>query len=180
MIIDRLGAVLFGFAVGWLACRLLWQKTTAPWIHTIIALGGIVAAAAALGLFGDATLFGWYAIGLILVVLAFVVLRMLLPGNRRRQSWRETLMDLTPAAAVSIGANVLLAHQPADAEAEEPAPTVAGATETATAVISTETPPVVSPTESAADTNAGEADAPPERKRVSKRPASQRKRATDE
>lgn len=179
MVIDSLGAVLFGFAVGWLACRLLWQKTTAPWIHTLIALGGIVAAAAVLGLFGDATLFGWYAIGLILIVLALVALRTLLP-NWRRQSWREMLAGLTPAATVSPAAHTLSAPRPADAEAEERAPIPASATETPPAVISPATSPVASPAESIVDEDTVETDVTLERKRVSRKPASQRKRATDE
>jgi hypothetical protein len=179
--IDRLGAVIFGLAVGWLACRLLWQKTTTSWTHTIIALGGIVAAAAVLAPFGDAMLFSWYAIGLVLMLLAFIVLRIALPGNQRRQPWRETLVGLVPAAAVSASTAAVL---PEDRHPEEPALTAASVAEppmmAAAADTSTDPDPADIPTMIRPAVSPTEAEPRPQRTRGSKRSTAQKKSATDE
>jgi len=189
MVIDRLGAVIFGLAVGWLASRLLGQKTTAPWIHTLTALGGIVAAVAVLTLFGDATLFGWYAIGLLLIVLAFVALRIIQPGQEHRQSWRETLARFVPAAVVPASTALPAALLPEARQPEESAPAALHIAEFPLAVSAEETSLVPDTADmptapraidiSTATETAG-ADTPTGRTRGSKRSASPRKRAVDE
>jgi hypothetical protein len=189
MVIDSLGAVIFGLAVGWLACRLLWQKTTASWIHTLIALGGIVTAAAVLALFDNAALFGWYAIGLFLTLLVFVALRIAQPGNQHRQPWRETLVELVPAATVSASRAAPAVPQPEDGYLEEPVPAAASVAElplTATAAETltdpdpANTPTAIRPLNAPTATGSGEAETPTERTRGSRKSTSQRKRATDE
>lgn len=181
--IDRLGALIFGLAVGWLASRLLGQKTTVPWIHTLIALGGIVAAAAVLTLFADTTLFGWYAIGLLLFVLAIIALRIIQPGKEHRQPWRETLVGLVPAAVVPA---VPLPEAGQPEESAPPAlhsaevPLATSVDNAAPAPDPSDTPTAPRPIDISTTTDTAGAQPPPERTRGSKRSTSPRKRAVDE
>ncbi|HEY1353146.1 MAG TPA: hypothetical protein VGF67_26325 [Ktedonobacteraceae bacterium] len=187
MVIDRLGAVLFGFIVGWLACRLLWQKTTTPWIHALIALGGTVAAAAVLALFGDTVLFGWYAIGLVLSLLTSVAVQTIPSGHQPGQTWREMLMGPAPTTTTATRTDTSPAYQQASKQSAEPAPIVIPAVTASPPVyqqddtqqVRSVSTPAISE-EAAVPEDVTGADAPPERKRGGRRSTSQRKRETDE
>lgn len=85
--IVGLGAVLFGVTVGWIAYRMLRQRASIPWVQNLITLLGIIAGVAALALFRDEVLFGWYAIGLALGFFAAFAVGMRLYGKQEVQSW---------------------------------------------------------------------------------------------
>lgn len=188
MVIDILGAVLFGFIVGWLICHLLWQKSTVPWLHALIALGGTVVAAAVLALFGDTVLFGWYAIGLILSLLASLATLIVPSGNQSRQGWQEMLIGPAPTTVIPARRDPPPAYQQGSQQPAEPTSPTAIPTGTGTPLTDQldNTQPVRSPSpaasavETAATENSSGTDSPPERKRSTRRPTSQRKRATDE
>jgi uncharacterized membrane protein YeaQ/YmgE (transglycosylase-associated protein family) len=185
MVIDRLGAVLFGFIVGWLACRLLWQKTTTPWIHALIALGGTVAAAAVLAFFGDTVLFGWYAIGLVLSLLASIAVQIIPSGNQPRQVWQEMLMGPAPTTVTPPGTNASSTYQQESKQPASPTVIPAGTANSAadqqdnTQQVRSASTPAIS-AETAASEGLTGADVPPERKRGGRRSTNQRKREMDE
>lgn len=87
MLLVGVGAVLFGVTVGWIAYRLLRQRTGTSWIQNLIAVVGIIAGVAVLALFRDEALFGWYAIGLAVGFLASFALGVRLYGRQEVQSW---------------------------------------------------------------------------------------------
>ena len=87
MALIGLGGVVFGVTIGWIAYRLLRQRTGTPWIAQLIAVVAIIAGVGTLALFRDEALFGWYAIGLALGVFATFALGVRLNGRQEVQSW---------------------------------------------------------------------------------------------
>jgi uncharacterized membrane protein YeaQ/YmgE (transglycosylase-associated protein family) len=96
MFIAGLGAVFFGLTIGWIAHQILRRKSGALWIQDLIALLGIIAGAAALALFRNEAIFGWYAVGLVVGFLASFVAGVILDGQKEVLPWR-----LKPAALPS-------------------------------------------------------------------------------
>lgn len=88
MFIIGLGAILFGLMLGWIAYRLLRQRSGASWMQDLTALLGIIAGAAALALFRDETIFGWYAVGLVVGFFAYLAVGVILSGKQEVQPWR--------------------------------------------------------------------------------------------
>lgn len=88
MFIAGLGAVFFGLTVGWIAYRILQQRSGASWMQDLIALLGIIAGAAALALFHNDAIFGWYAIGLVIGFFAYFAVGVILYGKQEVQPWR--------------------------------------------------------------------------------------------
>ena len=97
MFIVGLGAVFFGLTIGWIAYRILRRRSGAPWIQDLIALLGIIAGAAALALFHNDAIFGWYAIGLVIGFFSSFVVGVVLYGKQEVQPWR--LEQLSPTSA---------------------------------------------------------------------------------
>ncbi|WP_405062309.1 hypothetical protein OG474_11885 [Kribbella sp. NBC_01505] len=64
MTIAGIGAVCFGLVVGWITYRTLVRQTDRAALSDISVAISAVGGAAVTGLFKDATLFGWYSIGL--------------------------------------------------------------------------------------------------------------------
>jgi peptidoglycan/LPS O-acetylase OafA/YrhL len=96
MFIVGLGAVFFGLTIGWIAYRILRDRSGAPWLSDLIALLGIIAGAAALAFFRNDTIFGWYAIGLVIGFFAYFAVGVILYGKQEVQPWR--LEQLSPTS----------------------------------------------------------------------------------
>lgn len=88
MFIVGLGALFFGLMVGWIAYRILRQRTSASWISDLIALLGIIVSAGILALFRNDVLFGWYAIGLALGFFSYFAVGVRLYGKQEVLPWR--------------------------------------------------------------------------------------------
>jgi uncharacterized membrane protein YeaQ/YmgE (transglycosylase-associated protein family) len=88
MFIVGLGAVFFGLTIGWIAYRILRQRSGTPWLQDLIALLGIIAGAAALALFRNDAIFGWYAVGLVVGFFAYLAMGVILYGKQEVQPWR--------------------------------------------------------------------------------------------
>src|SRR5258708_10720159 len=97
MFIVGLGAVFFGLTIGWIAYRILRHRAGAAWIQNLIALLGIIAGSAALALFHNDAIFGWYAIGLVIGFFSSFVVGVVLYGKQEVQPWR--LEQLSPTSA---------------------------------------------------------------------------------
>lgn len=88
MFIVGLGAVVFGLIIGWIAYRVLRQRSGPAWLSEIVALLGIIVGAAALAFFRDNTIFGWYAVGLAIGFFAYFVVGIILYGKQEVLPWR--------------------------------------------------------------------------------------------
>jgi len=97
MFIVGLGAVFFGLIIGWVAYRILRQRSAMSWVQDLIALLGIIAGAAALALFHSDAIFGWYAIGLVIGFFAYLTVGVILYGKQEVQPWR--LEQLSPTSS---------------------------------------------------------------------------------
>lgn len=87
MFLVGLGAVVFGLLIGWIAYRLLRQRSGPAWLANLIALLGMIAGAAALAFFRDNTIFGWYAIGLVLGFFGYFTVGVILYGKQEVLPW---------------------------------------------------------------------------------------------
>lgn len=99
MFITGLGAVFFGLTIGWIAYRILRQRSGPSWMQDLIALLGIIAGAAALAFFRNEAMFGWYAIGLVIGFFASLAVGVSLYGKQEVLPWR-----LEPVAPLSASA----------------------------------------------------------------------------
>jgi uncharacterized membrane protein YeaQ/YmgE (transglycosylase-associated protein family) len=88
MFIVGLGALFFGLTVGWIAYRILRHRSGPSWLSDLIALFGIIAGATALAFFRDETIFGWYAVGLVIGFFAYFAVGVILYGKQEVQPWR--------------------------------------------------------------------------------------------
>jgi uncharacterized membrane protein YeaQ/YmgE (transglycosylase-associated protein family) len=89
MFIAGLGAACFGLIVGWMAYRILRNRSGAPWLSELIALLGVIAGAVVLAFFRDDAIFGWYAIGLIIGFFAYLAVGVFLYGKQEVQFWQK-------------------------------------------------------------------------------------------
>jgi uncharacterized membrane protein YeaQ/YmgE (transglycosylase-associated protein family) len=64
MSIEPVGALLFGWVVGWITYRTLRRKEGAAALSDISTVLGAVGGAAITSHFGDRALFSWYCVGL--------------------------------------------------------------------------------------------------------------------
>ena len=88
MFIVGLGAVFFGFTVGWIAYRILRLRAGAPGLSDLIALLGVIAGAVVLAFLRSDVAFGWYAIGLVIGFFAYFAVGVILYGKQEVQPWR--------------------------------------------------------------------------------------------
>lgn len=97
MFIVGFGAVLFGLIVGWIAYRIVRNRSGATaWVQDLIALLGIVAGAAALSLFHSDVIFGWYALGLVIGFFGYLALGIVWYGKQELQPWQLEPLSSTP------------------------------------------------------------------------------------
>jgi hypothetical protein len=80
LFIAGLGTVFFGFAVGWIAYRILRLRAGIPALSDFITILGAIGGAAVIALFRSDVLFGWYAIGLVLGFFAYFAVGLMLYG----------------------------------------------------------------------------------------------------
>lgn len=73
MVIDSIGAALFGLVIGWVTYRTLRRSTEAVAVSDIATVVGAVGGAAVTGLFGNQNLFAWYSIGLAVGFFAYLI-----------------------------------------------------------------------------------------------------------
>jgi len=86
MFITGLGVTIFGLLIGIFTYQTRLSRASAPALSDLIALGGIVISAAVVTLLRDGGLFGWYAIGLALGLLASFAVKLF--GQPAGLSWR--------------------------------------------------------------------------------------------
>lgn len=94
--IAGLGAVFFGFAVGWIAYRILRLRAGAPGLSDLITILGVIGGAAVIALFRSDGLFGWYSIGLVIGFFAYFGIGLMLYGEQELQPWRIENIHPTP------------------------------------------------------------------------------------
>ena len=93
MFIVGLGAVFFGLIIGWMAYRILRHRSSASWLSDLMALLGIITGAAVLAFFRNETIFGWYALGLVIGFFGYFAVGVLLYGKQEVQPWRSELLS---------------------------------------------------------------------------------------
>ena len=93
MFIVGLGAVFFGLIIGWMAYRILRHRSGASWLADLIALLGTITGAAVLAFFRNETIFGWYALGLVIGFFGYFAVGVLLYGKQEVQIWRSELLS---------------------------------------------------------------------------------------
>ena len=93
--ISGLGAVLFGLLIGWLAYWILRLRAGAYVLSELLTLLGVLGGAAVMFWFKEDALFGWYAIGLVRVLLPTLLLAWCSTANRN-SSLGISLRDLLP------------------------------------------------------------------------------------
>ena len=96
MFIVGLGAMCFGLTLGWIMYRILRLRAGSLWLSYLIAMLGIIGGAAALALFSNDVLFGWYSIGLVIGFFAYLAVGLILYGTQEVQPWR--LEEFVPTA----------------------------------------------------------------------------------
>ncbi|HEV8262305.1 MAG TPA: hypothetical protein VGQ19_16330 [Burkholderiales bacterium] len=72
--IEIIGAVCFGFVVGWVTYRTLRRQGETVALSNIASVIGAIGGAAVTGLFNTPQLFGWYSIGLFLGFFLYMIL----------------------------------------------------------------------------------------------------------
>jgi hypothetical protein len=82
MTTPEIGAVCFGFVVGWITYRTLWRKETAAALSNIATVIGAIGGAAVTGLFKNETLFGFYSIGLAVGLVLYLLASLLISGRQ--------------------------------------------------------------------------------------------------
>ena len=97
MLITGLGAIFFGLMIGGISYRLLRLTASTNVLSTIAISIAAVGGAAVTTLLKDNTLFGWYAIGLVVGFVAYLAVGFTLNGKQELQFWQ-----IPPAAATPI------------------------------------------------------------------------------
>jgi bacteriorhodopsin len=83
MHVSEIGAILFGFTVGWITYRTLVRRSGGANISDIATVIAAVGGGAVTGLFKSTYLFGLYAIGLAAGFFAYLVLFFALNGREK-------------------------------------------------------------------------------------------------
>jgi hypothetical protein len=97
MFITGLGAIFFGLMIGGISYRMLRLTASTNVLSTIAIIIAVVGGAAVTTLLKDNTMFGWYAIGLVVGFLAYLAVGLTLYGKQELQFWQ-----IPPAAATPI------------------------------------------------------------------------------
>ena len=88
MFITGLGAIFFGLMIGWISYRMLRLTASTNMLSTIAIIIAAVGGAAVTTLLNDNTMFGWYAIGLVVGFLAYLAIGLTLYGKQELQPWQ--------------------------------------------------------------------------------------------
>jgi len=97
MFITGLGAVFFGFVIGWISYRTLRLAAGTNLLSAIAIIIATVGGAAVITLLKDEVMFGWYAIGLAIGFLVYFALGLGRYGKQELQLWQ-----MPPAAATPL------------------------------------------------------------------------------
>lgn len=103
MFISGLGAFFFGLLLGWTFYRTLRLNAGVSGLAEIASIIGVLGGAAVLSLFKSDVLFGWYATGLLIGFVAYLILDVLLYGQKQVLPWQTTIAPppITPPAEAS-------------------------------------------------------------------------------
>ena len=101
MFITGLGAIFFGLMIGWISYRMLRPTASTNVLSTIAIIIAAVGGAAVTTLLKDNTMFGWYAIGLVVGFLAYLAVGLTLYGKQELQLWQvpPAATPITPPGA---------------------------------------------------------------------------------
>ena|SRR5579859_156670 len=91
MFISGFGAFFFGLLLGWVFYRTLRLNAGVSGLAEIASIIGVLGGAAVLALFRSDVLFGWYATGLLIGFVAYLILDLLLYSKQQIQPWRTTI-----------------------------------------------------------------------------------------
>jgi hypothetical protein len=105
MFIAGLGATLFGAAIGWIAYRILRQRTSAAALSDFFTILGVIGGAAVIALFKSDVLFGLYSVGLVIGFFAYLAVGLVLYGKQELQPWRIEQIPPTPPPGTPSNAN---------------------------------------------------------------------------
>ena len=92
MFISGLGSFFFGLLFGWIFYRTLRLNAGVSGLAEIASIIGALGGAAVLALFKSDVLFGWYATGLLIGFVAYLLLDLLLYGPQQVLPWRTTIV----------------------------------------------------------------------------------------
>jgi uncharacterized membrane protein YeaQ/YmgE (transglycosylase-associated protein family) len=83
MTVAQVGAICFGFVVGWITYRTLVRRTSGVTLSDIATVIGAIGGGAVVGLFSDKQLFGLYSIGLAGGFFAYLLIFFALNGRTK-------------------------------------------------------------------------------------------------
>lgn len=106
MFIAGLGAIFFGFAIGWIAYRMLRLRASAAALSDFFTILGVLGGAAVIALFKSDVLFGLYAVGLVIGFFAYLAVGLMLYGKQELQPWRIEQIPPTPTPGPPATANL--------------------------------------------------------------------------
>jgi hypothetical protein len=106
MFIAGLGAIFFGFAIGWIAYRILRLRAGAAGLSDFFTILGVIGGAAVITLFKSDVLFGLYSVGLVIGFFAYFSVGLMLYGKQEVQPWRIEQIPPTPAPAIPSNENL--------------------------------------------------------------------------
>ena len=106
MFIAGLGAIFFGFAIGWIAYRILRQRASAAALSDFLTILGVIGGAAVIALFKSDVLFGLYSVGFVIGFFAYLAVGLMLYGKQELQPWRIEQIPPTPSPGTPSNANL--------------------------------------------------------------------------
>lgn len=87
MTIISVGALCFGFVVGWVVYRTLRRKGDKAALSDIATVIGAVGGGTVTALFKDATVFGWYSLGLAIGFFLYFIIMLIIEGKEKGTEW---------------------------------------------------------------------------------------------
>jgi hypothetical protein len=99
MFIAGLGAVFFGFVIGWILYRTLRSTSGASVLSDISIIIVAVGGAAVITILKDEALFGWYAIGLVIGFFTYFGIGLRLYGKQEVDPWWKPAAPAPPLDA---------------------------------------------------------------------------------
>jgi hypothetical protein len=102
MFIAGLGAVFFGFIIGWIAYQILRRRSGTHELSDLIVIVGTIGGAAVLAIRSE-VLFGWYSIGLVIGFFAYLAVDVTLHGKQEVRPWRQEQIAPPPTSYQESG-----------------------------------------------------------------------------
>lgn len=87
MTVVHVGALCFGLVIGWVTYRTLRRKEGNAALSDIAAVIGAVGGGTITGLYKQATLFGWYSIGLAIGFFLYYIIGLITAGKESTAGW---------------------------------------------------------------------------------------------